>query len=221
VTLRHYAAGVTSAPRPRRARSSDDKAARRSDILAAAARCLDTCELDAFTMDAVAADLGLAKGTLYRYVPTREALLLALATAEYEHWFDAVEAALPTSDDVARTLVDSVLASPRFTRLASVLGSVLERNIPFDTAHEFKRFVLDRSARLAELLAASAGITLGAAVRVLVQLQALTNGLYHQTHPSPVVAEVLLDPMFDAFRIDFATELLAGARALLAAAQPA
>lgn len=209
---------TSTAPRPRRARSSDDKAARRGDILDAARRCLDAVELDAFTMDAVAGELGLAKGTLYRYVPTREALLLALTTDEYERWFDRVDAALPASTDVARTLVDAIVTMPRFVRLASVAGSVLERNVPFDTAHEFKAFVLERSARTAALLADRAVIEPAAAVRVLVHLQALTNGLYHHTHPSPVVGEVLLDPMFEAFRVDFAAELLHGTRALLAAA---
>ena len=169
-------------------------------------------------MHAVADELGLAKGTLYRYVPTREALLLALTTDEYLRWFDTVDAALPTSDDPARTLVDAVVAMPRFARLASVAGSVLERNIPFETAHEFKRLVLERSAHTAGLLARSAGIDVAAAVQLLVHLQALVNGLYHHTHPAPVIDEVLLDPMFDAFRVDFADELLHAARALLAAA---
>jgi AcrR family transcriptional regulator len=209
----------TSAPRPRRARSNDDKAARLNDILDAARRCFDAVELDEFTMDAVAAELGLAKGTLYRYVPTREALLLALTTDEYTSWFDRVEAALAQSDDVARTLVTEILREPRFARLASVAGSVLERNIPFDTAHEFKSFVFTRSRHTAAVLAQRAGLEPAAAVRALVHLQALTNGLYHFTHPSPVVSEVLLDPMFEGIHVDFEAELLHGTRALLVAAR--
>ena len=62
----------------RRARSDLDKAERRADILEAARATIDGSEMDEFTMDAVAAKLGLAKGTLYRYFPTREAVLLGI-----------------------------------------------------------------------------------------------------------------------------------------------
>ena len=82
----------------RRARSDEDKLARRAEILDAARQVFDGGEIDAFTMDDVAAALELAKGTLYRYFPTRESLLLALADDEYQQWFARVDEALIASD---------------------------------------------------------------------------------------------------------------------------
>jgi len=207
-------AGVT-----RRARSEADKELRRAAILDAARDVFDAVEFDEFTMDAVATSLGLAKGTLYRYVPTREALLLALLTDEYTGWFDAVDLCMrdAPADSVAPLLVDELLERPRLMRLMSMMSSVLERNVPFDTAREFKVFLLARSTSVAALLAERLGCTPVRATQLLVHLHALAVGLYHHTHPAPVVCEVLADPALAVTRIDLRTELRHGIAALVAA----
>ena len=194
---------------PRRARSDADKELRRAAILDAAGEVFDRTGIDDFTMDEVAASLALAKGTLYRYVPTREGLLLAVIAEEYRSWFDAVDALLAVdpsgrgAPDVATLLVDSLL----------------ERNVPRETAHEFKSFLLTRTTTTAGLLAQRLDCPQAEAVRLLVHLQAVTVGLHHHAHPSPVVAEVLADPSLAAFAIDLRTELLHAVQALVAAAR--
>lgn len=211
-----------------RARTDEDKQSRRGDILDAARAVFDELEVDAFTMDAVASSLGLAKGTLYRYVPTREALLLALALDEYIAWFDEFDArltALPAGGDhtdvpaaVAGEMTDTLLARPRFLRLASLVATVLERNVPLETARDFKSCVVSHSARTAAALADRLGCSASEAKRVLVLTQALTVGLYHHAHPAPVVAEVLADASFAGARVDFGPDLRFGIEALLRAA---
>lgn len=208
-----------------RARTDEDKQSRRDDIFDAARSVFDAVEVDEFTMDAVASSLGLAKGTLYRYVPTREALLLALALDEYVAWFDEFDArlaALPTGGDVAAVvaaaMTDTLLARPRFLRLGSLVASVLERNVPLDTAREFKGCVVERSIRTAAALAQSLSCSAADAKRVLVLTQALTVGLYHHAHPAPVVAEVMADPSFAGARVDYGADLRFGIEALLRAA---
>lgn len=210
---------------PRRARSDADKELRRAAILDAAGEVFDRTGIDDFTMDEVAASLALAKGTLYRYVPTREGLLLAVIAEEYRNWFDAVDALLAVdpsgrgAPDVATLLVDSLLERPRMLRLLSLMSSVLERNVPRETAHEFKSFLLTRTTTTAGLLAQRLDCPQAEAVRLLVHLQAVTVGLHHHAHPSPVVAEVLADPSLAAFAIDLRTELLHAVQALVAAAR--
>ena len=208
-----------------RARTDEDKQSRRDDILDAARSVFDELEVDEFTMDAVASSLGLAKGTLYRYVPTREALLLALALDEYVAWFDEFDArldALPAGGDVATVvaaaMTDSLLAQPRFLRLGSLVASVLERNVPLETARDFKGCVVAHSARTADALAQRLGCSPADAKRVLVLTQALTVGLYHHAHPAPVVAEVMAESSFAGARVDYGTDLRFGIEALLRAA---
>lgn len=201
----------------RRARTEADKLARRGDILDAARRVLDRSELDGFTMDDVAAELGLAKGTLYRYVPTREAMLLALTADEYTAWFDRLERELPDSADVAATLVDTCLAQPRLLRLMSVAASVLERNVPIDTAREFKVTATARSAVAARLLAERIPTTLPGAQQLLVHIHAAAVGLYHHAHPAPVVRQLMAEPGYTGRPVDLRAELIHVVRALVAA----
>jgi TetR/AcrR family transcriptional regulator len=208
----------------RRARSDEDKAARLAEILDAARSCFDVIEVDRFTMDDVAAKLGLAKGTLYRYVPTREALLLALVSDEYAQWFDSLDAFLAARTWQASArfvdhVVDSLLAQPRLLRLVSVMPSVLERNIPVDTARSFKATLLQRCDIVADAMAARLGIGRDAALQLLVHLQAGVVGLYHHANPAPVVREALDAPEFAGMAIDLRDELTHLVRALLAAAR--
>lgn len=208
----------------RRARSDEDKLARRAEILDAAGSVFDAVEVDEFTMDAVAAQLELAKGTLYRYFPTREGLLLALADDQYQRWFEGVDAALaqpPTGDRrhaLAAIMVDQLLAERRFLRLAALVPSVLERNIPFETAMRYKCNVVGHSRRTAAMVATWLGIDDERAVQLLIHVQAAAIGLYHAAHPAPIIVQVLADPSFPGRTTDLRAELLHAANALVQAA---
>ncbi|MCU1362106.1 MAG: ycdC [Ilumatobacteraceae bacterium] len=208
----------------RRARSVEDKLARYTEIIAAAKTVFDAGEIDEFTMDAVAAQLDLAKGTLYRYFPTREGLLLALAEDEYLGWFARVDAALtsvPTGDRMpalAQIFVDQLLAAPRFMRLAALVPSVLERNIPYETAMHYKTTVVARSRQTTTLVAQWLDITEDRAVQLLIHMQAAATGLYQAAHPAPIIVQVMADPSFPGRATDLRTELLHSANALVQAA---
>jgi AcrR family transcriptional regulator len=209
----------------RRARTDDDKATRFAEILDAARHVLDGSELDGFTMEAVAARLGLVKGTLYRYVPTREALLLALFEAEFAAWCTHLEQALtphPSQKQAASavvlsgSIIASLLALPRFTRLLAILQVILERNIPHDTAREFKTKLLAGTTGVATSIErAIPGLKTSDAVRLLVLIQALVAGLHASANPSPVVRSVLNEPQFALLRVNFEQELRHGVSAFV------
>ncbi len=205
----------------RRARSDLDKAERRADILEAARATIDGSEMDEFTMDAVAAKLGLAKGTLYRYFPTREAVLLGILVADLEGWFAHIDRRLAKAvgrAPVVSALVGTLIARPRLLRLLAVLPSVLEHNVPFTTAHEFKSFLLRGSAATGSLIdTALQAREPGAGVHLLVQLNAGVIGLYHGAHPARIVATVLAEPEFAPLRVDLRRELTHLTRALVGA----
>jgi AcrR family transcriptional regulator len=209
----------------RRARSDDDKLARREAIVHAAADTFDASEFDTFTMDQVAVKLGLAKGTLYRYFPTREALLLAVLRQDLDGWFATVDETLAgagtshatASDEVVDAIIEPLLARPRIMRLLAVLPSILEHNVPYESALVFKQFLLERCGTTGALVDTALGAVDGAGVRLLLQLNAGVIGLYHGAHPSPAVGAVLALREFAALRVDLPTELTHLAAALVAA----
>jgi len=121
--------------RVRRAVSESDKAARRTAILEAAERQLRAGDFEAFSMEVLARELGVARGTLYRYFATREEVLLALYLDQRNRFAAALEDSVrPGVTD--RAFVDlwyrHATSDPLFLLLQARLGSVIERNVSIE-----------------------------------------------------------------------------------------
>jgi AcrR family transcriptional regulator len=211
-------------PQPvrRRARTLDAKADRRALLIDAALRLSRRLPFDEVTMAAVAAELGVTKGTVYLYFPTKESLFLAVLDAQMQAWYAAVDHALtaltaPTGSEVAAVLADAFLARPDLTRLLALLEGVLERNIDLETAVAFKRATLTRTAHTAALLEAVwPSLPKGSGVGVLLRCRALLVGLEVMAHPSAVVRAAFdANPELAPFEIDFAREVRRGITALV------
>ena len=69
-------------PAPERA----DAARNRQAILAAALRMVEQCGVDAVSMEAVAAEAGVGKGTVFRRFDTREGLMAAVLNLSETEW---------------------------------------------------------------------------------------------------------------------------------------
>ncbi len=72
-----------------------DAARNRGLLLDAAQRLIDTCGIDAVTMDAVAAAAGVGKGTVFRRFESREGLMAALLNHSEMAWQAAVMSGSP------------------------------------------------------------------------------------------------------------------------------
>ena len=84
-------------PGPLQLRLADDPPPERADaarnrhaVLAAALRLVDHCGVDAVSMDAVAAEAGVGKGTLFRRVGSRQGLMAAVLNQSETQWQAAV-----------------------------------------------------------------------------------------------------------------------------------
>lgn len=120
-------------PRPLRARNTDEKRRRRTEILDAAERLWSTASYSELSMSQVAAEARLAKGTLYLYFDTKEELFLALLTAHLQRWVAAcverLRAESPrTPDALTEVLLRGSHDAQPLRRLLLLYGSVLERN---------------------------------------------------------------------------------------------
>jgi AcrR family transcriptional regulator len=99
-----------------RARSAEAKAGRRRQILDCAAALCAGSGYDELAVADVAERAGLAKGTIFRYFPTKEDLGRALAEAHLVRWSDDLDRRLgrlagpPAPDAAARLLVESLAA---------------------------------------------------------------------------------------------------------------
>ena len=67
-----------------------DAARNREALLAAAQRLIDQCSVEAVTMDAVAQEAGVGKGTVFRRFESREGLMAAVLNRSESEWQAAV-----------------------------------------------------------------------------------------------------------------------------------
>jgi AcrR family transcriptional regulator len=93
--------------KPGRPRDPDREARRKTEILACAAREFAQAGYANTDVDAIAAAVGVGKGTIYRYFPTKQELFLAAVDAGLTELDVALDAIV---DDSSRTLHDRFAA---------------------------------------------------------------------------------------------------------------
>ncbi|PNY82307.1 TetR/AcrR family transcriptional regulator [Deinococcus koreensis] len=168
---------VSTLSRPARARSAAEKNQRRDDILRAAERLWTSTSYTDLSMNHVAREAKLAKGTLYLYFDTKEELFLALVTEHLHTWVTSTVRLLqerqPGSPQaVADVLIDASADVAPLRRLLVLLGTVLERNVRPELTREFRRELRARIGVLVSHLPFSEATGL----RILRHLYALGLG---------------------------------------------
>lgn len=205
-----------------RAINQDQKNQRRQIILDAALQLFQATNYAAVNMADVAEQAKIAKGTVYLYFATKEALFLALQAQEFERWFDQVDARLQATTNALSIetfvmhLAETLMAQPALVRLIAILHSTLEQNIDFTTALQFKELLLRRVLQTGPRLEARLlFLRPGEGAQLLLRIHALTIGLQHMAEPAPLVRQVLEQPKLALFRIDFEDEFLSTLQTML------
>ena len=150
----------------RRARTDDQKVARRRIILKAAERHLVANGFDTFSMAKLGKLAGVAKGTLYLYFRTREEVLLALHLETLGGWTQALIKAVGdglTDEAFVRAFYTTARAQKVLLPLMSRLDTVIEHNVPLDVLIGAKRTTGGQLETLAADLSESLALTSEAA----------------------------------------------------------
>ena len=204
----------------KRARDDAGKVARREAVLDVAESLFARLAYDAITMAEVAERCRLAKGTLYLYFPTKEAMFLALYMRHARSFaveLVATAEAATSFDDLARRIAGALANRPQFLKLMTMVHAVLEENIDKDVAASFKRDLVAGMALPARALERCFPVlSEGDGVRFLIRLSALAVGLAEMANPNPVVAAALdEDPALHPLRVDFKSEFAGALAAML------
>lgn len=197
-----------------RARSGVAKDARRQAILAATAALSERAQYGEVTMADIARRCRLAKGTVFLYFPTKEALFLDLLDGMLARWLDELHAAVTqndapwTADQLATVITGSLATRPALRRLIPICHGVLEQNVDDERLAAFKQRLLRRlfgTGAVVELKLSLA--RRGDGVRLLLFAWALIIGLGTQAEPAGALARVLARPEFEPLRPDFDRDL--------------
>jgi AcrR family transcriptional regulator len=203
-----------------RARSTQQRAARRRAILGAAASMLAEMPVAQISLNELARRVGLAQPDVLRYFESREAVLLELLDAAFQQWLDALATAAPgtvdaeagvpeRSEQLAAGLAGSLAARPVLCDLIAAQAAVLERNVSPLVAAEFKRTAVRGTQSLARLvLGAVPELGEAAAFRFAGAAVRSAGAIWTHTHPSAAMLTAYeADPVLAAMRLDFTASL--------------
>ncbi len=111
-----------------RARSEEQRQARRQAILRAAATMLTEMPVAQVTLNELSRRAGLAKSNVLRYFESREAVLLELLDSAWQDWLAALDRELAGPDGTAATSAMGTAASGAMGTAASgAMGTAAER----------------------------------------------------------------------------------------------
>ncbi|WP_127505982.1 TetR/AcrR family transcriptional regulator [Actinoplanes solisilvae] len=206
-----------------RARSPEQREARRHAILGVAADLLTEVPLSEISLRELARRVGLSKTNVVRYFETREAVFFALLNLRVDDWVTELRGELPgpalagaDPGAVVDALAASLARRPLICELWSALGTELERNISAVAVRDFKLANSASQARLAALLAGRVPALTEAGAREFVSLMILLiAGLWPFANPSSSVAEAVSDPLLAGSRVDFEARLARALRVCL------
>ena len=203
-----------------RARSEEQREARRQAILGAAAAMLAEMPVAEVTLNELSRRAGLAKSNVLRYFESREAVLLELLDSAWRDWLAQLDAELAgavvagdpvasRADQLAAAVADSLAARPMLCDLISAQAAVLERNVSPQVAAQYKRASIAGISALGALLLRSVP-ELGEpdAFRLAGAAVMTTAAVWPHTQPSAaMLAAYAADPALAAMRLDFTATL--------------
>jgi AcrR family transcriptional regulator len=195
-----------------RAIDAAEKNERRMKILQTAAALFKTAGYEQISMSEVASTSGIAKGTVYLYFKTKEELFLALIDEAFGQWFADLKLRLTTLPDCATPqriavftamLTESIHQQALLLGLLPILHTVLEHNIPYAAALEFKQHLRDHLLQTgAQIETCFNFLRTGQGAELLLTAYAGLIGLQSMAEPSEVVRQVLARPEMDVLVVD-------------------
>jgi AcrR family transcriptional regulator len=204
-------------PKFQRARSDEQREARRQAILRVATEMLAQMPVAELSLNELSRRVGLAKSNVLRYFSSREAVLLELLDAAARDWLGRLPAILPPpvtatdagsardrTEQVAAALAESLVDDRMLCELISVSSAVLERNVSVEVARRYKLATTQNSTTLAALVrervtglsAEGENVFAGTAVVAIA-------GVWPLTQPSEAMLCVYQDPELAGLRLDF------------------
>lgn len=163
----------------RRAVTDAQKEFRRQEILDGARSYFEDVGYEGFAMSQLASRLGIVKGTLYLYFPTKEAIILALYGRAVEDWSEVIKARLAAplaGSDFITFFYQSALADPILVPILTRLEHVIEHNVSVDLLVDSKRHFMACLEGVIEKAESALGLTRDKTREFILSLGVLLSG---------------------------------------------
>ena len=190
-----------------RARSEEQREARRAAILQTTTAMLSEMPVAAVTLNELSRRVGLAKSNVLRYFESREAILLELLVQLAEEFFvetskqlrlnvNLNDSARGRAAEVAAVLATTLEARPMLCELMSAQAGVLEHNVSAETVERYKRAGYQSLAAFVGVLRqVLPELDVEEAAEATRAMVTLAGALWTHSHPPDAVRDVCLaDP---------------------------
>lgn len=206
----------------KRAYSDDQKAMRREAILSSAKDLFQTRRFEDVKMLDIAKHCGVSKGSLYFYFASKEALFLQYAKQEIDVFFDRlfVELCRREGDSsvpaVVNAISDAYAGQSALMRLLSLLHSVLESKVDYDSALAFRRSLLPLLHKVGfQMERHLSFLDPNEGAKLLLTIHAMALGFQQLADPSPVLLEVEKQADMNVYVFEFEEAFIGALRQLL------
>jgi AcrR family transcriptional regulator len=202
-----------------RAMGTEDKEARRHEILDAAEKLFLKHPGRMASVSEVAGAAGLAKGTVYLYFPSKEEMLLALHERHVGIFFRALmrkvsEPGPLDFDDIFPVTLEHLIRLPGCLELTSRCFGLMDREIPKETALAFKARIAATLQAVGVHLERHFRMPAGAGVTLLLHSYGLIVGLWQLLHPNERLGREMRRPQLRVLHRDYDKEIENALRAL-------
>lgn len=182
-----------------RARSVASKMERKDSIMAAAELLLRQSGCGTTTMQAVATEVGVAKGTLYLYFPTREILILGVYGRLFDQWIDRFAShpsGEPGVEEFCRDFYYYYADDRLFMELTGFGISLMESQLDQEAYVKGKRAMASRVKKLAGIAYQRLGMNPTVAQKFIWGLLTVASGALQMTMRPPVASKNLPKDVF-------------------------
>ncbi len=196
----------------KRAITEQQKIERYQIILSSTKELFEQSDFNMISVAEIASKAGLAKGSVFLYFKTKEELFLCLTMQEFGKWNEIFNQRLITfsKDDKSQSkeLIDlldkTLLSNSVLVRLLSMLNIILEQNISYELALEYKKSLYEQMQGTAEALESNIYFFVkGDGIRFSLYCFALIAGIHQMSNPAPIIKEAVKNTDYQIFNVDF------------------
>jgi AcrR family transcriptional regulator len=197
-----------------RARSSDAKAQRAEDLLAAAeALALELGGVRHVTLAPVTEKAGLHRTAVRRYYASKEELLLELAERGWRQWRDKIKSRLQGHADlgprdIAAVLTETLASLPVFCDSLTHVALNLEGDVSIQRSRRYKTNSFAAHDEIVSALSCASTMTAQQITALVPAAAALAASFWQIAHPTPTLAELYRqEPKWGHVAYDFEPKL--------------
>lgn len=179
-----------------RARSDEHKEERLSQIKNAAAELFATMPYSEITLTTIAEKLDWSRANLYKYVTTKEEIILEITSDKMATYYNSLLAAFPEGNQFSKEVIAEVWAgilnaNQDYMRYVAYLNPVIETNVTVDRLAVFKKKYYDLAYILTDRLSEMLKIQKDSAYRLQLDVLFYASSNAACCYKNPLVQEAL------------------------------